>query len=379
MRWLLFIIPFCLMCCQPVLAEDGVDYLSLATMLIKDGNYPRAEKTLAKIESPEDDQLAVIDSLWGMVLLNKKKYAQALEKFQKALKQGLNEPELYLYQAESLLRLNRLPEASESLKKFPVEQKQKLPFFLVQSEIFWSMGKKAQAWEQINQAMELGLSQSVLVKKKFYYLIEEGLYQSAQSLAFKQLNNPNNFNDVLAMASTLRQKGQLDVALPLLQALLTQRPGKELVALAIAQCYLAKGETYSAALVLEESTKHNSSLGYEAGELLRQVGKSYRARFLNLSNTDPQKQLKQKLVLYLEDDDYHSLKFMIPQLRKHQLLEDQEIRYAVAYSLYRTGDLAKSESYLQSIDQDGLFEKSIELKKEIGECRKEKWACSDTI
>ena len=51
----------------------------------------------------------------------------------------------------------------------------------------------------------------------------------------------------------------------------------------------------------------------------------------------------------------------------------------MAYSLFRIGDFDKSEGYLNSIDKDGLFEKSIELKREINNCKEAKWACSETI
>ena len=62
-----------------------------------------------------------------------------------------------------------------------------------------------------------------------------------------------------------------------------------------------------------------------------------------------------------------------------QLLDDDELRYAVAYSFYRTGDFVKSEEYLKSIERDDLFEKSLELRKEISKCKNESWACSETI
>ncbi|MCJ8277338.1 MAG: hypothetical protein MJK18_10895, partial [Bdellovibrionales bacterium] len=123
----------------------------------------------------------------------------------------------------------------------------------------------------------------------------------------------------------------------------------------------------------------NTDLAFEASELLRQVGKSYRSRYLNFQTLDPKKRLKQKLSLYLEEDNYHSLKLMIPQLRQHQLLEDEELRYAVAYSLFRTGDFKKSESYLRMIERDDLFEKSLKLRDEISKCKSETWACRETI
>ncbi len=364
-------------------ADDSaveVDHVALAKILVKDAHYQRAERTLNKLTDDEkSEQGAVIEGLWGMIQLHKQQYQEALGSFDRCLALGIENQEIYLYRAEALLQLQRYQEAQQSLLKIANEDKEKLPFFVLQAEIFWRQNQKSKAWSTLNSGLTRNLSKTVLLTKKFHYLIDEQLYLSAADLAQKLLQSSEAFQDVLAMASQLRVHKQYALALPLLQTLQVLNPKREMVALEMAQNYLALGEKFSAALVLERAAKHNISLSYEAAEMLRQVGKSYRARFLNMSTMEPEKRLKQKLALFLEDDDYSSLKFMIPQLQKNKLLEDQEIRYAVAYSLFRTGDFKKSEDYLNTIDKDGLFEKSIELKREISSCLSEKWACSETI
>ncbi len=360
--------------------ESEVDHVSLARILVKDGHYDRAERTLQKVTPEEENEApAVLASLRGMLELHKKNYQKSLTFFDKSLQLGIESREIYLYRAEAFLQLKRLEEAASSIEKIDPEAKKKLPYFLIKAEIQWQRGAKTQAWKILNGARQNKLSQTVINKKKFAYLMEEGLFQTAKDLAFEVLQDDNAFQDVVALASQFRLAKQHGTALEILQALQVLRPEKEMVALEMAQNYLSLGESFSAALILEQAAKHNISLSFEASEMLRQVGKSYRARFLNMTTMDPAKRLKQQLALYLEDDDYLSLKFMIPQLQKNSLLEDQEIRYAVAYSLFRTGDFEKSESFLNSIDKDGLFEKSIELKREITNCKAEKWACSETI
>lgn len=383
-RWLLYLLLAIigLICPKILMAQEAgeVDHVALAQILIKDGYYQRAQRTLNKIkEDGEESQKALVESLWGMIELHHKHYDKAIDRFLKSQRMGLKSTEIYLYLAEAYLQINHLEKAEINLKLLHAEFKQKLPYHLLKAEILWRQKQKLKAWIVLDQAQALGLSRLIIDKKRFSYLLDEQLYLAATDLAHKTLSQQGSFQEVLAMASQLRQHQQYQSALGLLQILSFLRPDKEMVALEMAQNYLALSQSFSAALILETAAKHNISLSFEASEILRQVGKSYRARFLNMTTEDPAKRLKQKLALYLEEDDYLSLKYMIPQLQKTQLLEDQEIRYAVAYSLFRIGDFEKSNEYLNAIDKDGLFEKSIELKREIQNCQNEDWACSETI
>lgn len=358
---------------------EDVDYLALAQILIKDGHYKRAEMSLQKLKVEQVKDKALFHALRGMVFLQNGDLHKSMNSFVASQKLGLKDKEIYLYMAEGSLQLGNLKDAELYIEKIEPEDKDKIAYFLVKAEIQWKSGKKQLAWQTLEQAKQKNLSFNAITKKKFSYFMEDQLYISATDLAFALLKEQNNFKDVLAMASQLRIKRQFDHALKILQAMNLMRPQDEMVALEMAQNYLALENSYSAALVLEESAKHNISLSFEASELLRQMGKNYRSEFVNLSTTDPSKRLKQKIALYLDEDDFHSLKFLVPQLTQLKMLEDEEIRYAVAYSFFKTGDFAKSENLLNTIEKEGLFEKSAELKKEINECQKAQWSCSETI
>ena len=358
--------------------ESDVDQIALASILVKDGNYSRAERVLKKISS-EDSRKALKESLWGMVELHKKNYKDSILRFNKSIELGIKSKEVYIYLSEAYLQIKDINKASASLEKVDKGSKEKLPYHLLKSEIYWQKNEKVLAWKILNQALKKKLSKNVIYKKKFKYFMKEKLYFSAYELAFEFFKNKGLWSDVLAMASQLRVNKQYEQSLKILQALSFVEPRNENIALEMTQNYLALGDNFSGALILEEAARVNNDLAFEASELLRQEGKSYRSKYLNFQTLDPKKRLKQKLSLYIEDDDYHSLKLMIPELKEHHLLEDEELRYAVAYSLFRTGDFKKSEEYLKLIARDDLFEKSLKLRDEISKCKIEKWACRETI
>ena len=94
---------------------------------------------------------------------------------------------------------------------------------------------------------------------------------------------------------------------------------------------------------------------------------------------DPKRKLKQQMALFLETEDFDSLNQLYPQMRSHSLLENEEIRYAMAYSLFKTGKFKKSEDLLTLVRNESLFEKAVELRKEIQKCVEEAWSCRETI
>ncbi|MCJ8276560.1 MAG: hypothetical protein HRT44_11960, partial [Bdellovibrionales bacterium] len=76
--------------------EEDVDHVALASILVRDGLYARAEITLEKAK-PEKDQRALVESLWGMIKLQKKKYKEAIAQFEKSISLGIKSKEVYIY------------------------------------------------------------------------------------------------------------------------------------------------------------------------------------------------------------------------------------------------------------------------------------------
>jgi hypothetical protein len=62
-------------------------------------------------------------------------------------------------------------------------------------------------------------------------------------------------------------------------------------------------------------------------------------------------------------------------LYRNGLLENQDIRYAHAYALYRTGDFKASQQQLTKLTRPDLFRKATELRKAMDKCADAKWRC----
>jgi hypothetical protein len=57
------------------------------------------------------------------------------------------------------------------------------------------------------------------------------------------------------------------------------------------------------------------------------------------------------------------------------LLEDEDLRYAVAYALFKTGEFGAAEEHLSALNRPDLFRKAAELRRAIQDCVEDSWKC----
>ena len=90
---------------------------------------------------------------------------------------------------------------------------------------------------------------------------------------------------------------------------------------------------------------------------------------------DQKEKLKQRLAIFLEGRQYEKIVAMKNNLLRVQLMDDESIRYALAYSHYKTGDFEESEKVLQTLTDASLFRKSAELRRSMASCAEVRWLC----
>lgn len=81
------------------------------------GKYKEARKTVNHIREIEDRESPSMDILEGNLLLAEQRYQKALELFQKAEKEGGEQPLLHLRIAHAYLQLNKLEDAERAIRK----------------------------------------------------------------------------------------------------------------------------------------------------------------------------------------------------------------------------------------------------------------------
>ena len=51
------------------------------------------------------------------------------------------------------------------------------------------------------------------------------------------------------------------------------------------------------------------------------------------------------------------------------------LRYAIAYALFKTGDFEDAERHLAQLNRPDLFRKAAELRRAIQDCTEDHWKC----
>ena len=358
--------------------DEPVDRLPLAALLIGDGNYDRARQVLAAVDTDaEDFDAPRYHTLSGLVALNLEEYPRAVVEFEQAIEAGQDAPVVYLYLAQAhfggenyAATLTALDQAGEDTTRIP-------SVFLIRSQALWSLERFDEAWAVLNQGRaQFPDRVNDFARRQVFLLVEQGLYQAALSLAQDLLGQASgDVSDALAVGNALIQADQAGEAAALLEEAMLTAPEDATVAKLLAQSYLVQDMPLAAAQVLRQGAYYNPDLLIESAELFRQTGRLNEALTLNGQAIDQPKKLKQRLAILIGLSRFEQAAAMEDDLKRVQLLDDEDIRYALAYAHFKTGDYAASEEQLFFLESPENFRKATELRRVMGECEQNPWLC----
>jgi len=143
----------------------------------------------------------------------------------------------------------------------------------------------------------------------------------------------------------------------------------------LAHLYLDRQMPEAAANLFDEASIEDGKYTKEAAEMLRRARQFTLALYKNAQLTDTKEKYKQRVAIYLEFGEYERVVATDSALERSGLLEDENIRYALAYSYYMTGNFDKSEAQLKELSRPDLFEKATELRKSMEKCQNNSWEC----
>ncbi len=357
--------------------EADVDYLALASLMLRDGNLDRALAALDLVDiSSEDFDRARYYSLRGMTHMRRHELEPAREAYMNAVESGEAEAIVYIYLAQVDYELEDYQATIDTLALAGSTVERIPSVYHMKAQCHWLMDQKILAIATLDQATQIFPEDTSFLRRKVFYLIDMGLFQRAAQLGrlYLQLTE-GKLEDYIAMGNALRASGDLDEAAVFLEQAQLSFPESSEVKKVLAHVYIERGEMSAAADLLYQASLYDPALLAEAAELYRRAGQTYRALTLNSQLGNQEEKLRQRLALYLELGRFEQAAAMEVPLKRVGLLEDEDLRYAIAYAQFKTGNFSEAEKQLAGLNRPDLFRKAAELRRAIQDCSADSWMC----
>lgn len=362
---------------QPAPPAEEVDHLALAARMVKDGHFDRAALVLAKVDEQDDAvDKKMLHILRGLIAMNAQTYAEAAESFERAIRAGATDPAVWLSLGQARYGMKDFRGAVDALKKAGPAAAADHRAELLRSRAHWELGEPGAALDVLARAGKRFPDLIDFPRLEMHYLIELGLYReldrrSPTFLARRDLAA----GDLAALGEAMRKGGRLDEARRFVEESRLRFPDDVTLSVLLSRIYMDGGQLLTAAMILEELARLDPMYLIEAAELYRRAGRLERALFINARVADQKTKMKQRLQIHLELEQFDIISAMEARLSRLGLLEDQQIRYALAYGFFMIRDFEAAERHLRRLDDADLFARAAELRKAIASCKDAGWLC----
>ncbi len=317
---------------------DPQEQLSLAAMLIGDGNWDRAGTALAEIDPshPELDR-ARYHTLLALLALQSNDNEAAVRALRAAMDAGADEPRLYAHLARALSGLEE-PDL-------------------------------VGAWEVLETASAKYPEQAMYDEQRVLILVQLGLYQAARDLGTQiEAERGLSVETQMVIGEAMHRAGQTEQGLVVLEQALLRHPEHEELPLRLARLYLAAEMPLTAALLLQRAVESQPDLALEAAECFRRAGQPERALMMNAQVPDPRDAARQRLGLLLEVQAFERAISLSPRLARLGLLDEDEVRYGLAYAWFQSGDATRADGLLKGIADPQVFARASALRQAMEAC-----------
>ncbi|MDF1883290.1 hypothetical protein JHD49_04990 [Sulfurimonas sp. SAG-AH-194-C21] len=396
---------------------DMVDHVALASLMIYDARYKKAQEELALVDKKSSTyDKANYFTVVGVLNAKQSKTSEAIVAYKKAIDatkiKVFIAPKVYtkekylfsigntktdktkvpVFNAEakrqdklSALYMNLTGEYYKlkdykntvaSLESAGEVGKNRAALFTLRAECYYKQELFSDAISALNMGINKFPDNSKLLKQKFYYFAELKLYQAAIEASKVYMDKVGvSSKEYIALSQMLIGANQIDSAIKLLEESKLMFPKNPKIGVLLGHMYLKKGMRNTTAHLFEESSYYDKKYLKDAVEMNRRAGNNLHALYLNAQNIDKVEKLKQKIAIYLNVGEYRKIIGLQKALKRYKMLDDDNLRYALAYSFYMAGDYVSAEAQLKYISNSELFNKATVIRKNIEKCTNNQLEC----
>lgn len=372
---------------QPLFAKDvaqdddaEVDPVALASVLIHDKHFDRAKLVLEEVNI-KDPKLDINRPryflLLGLTYLELQEHEKAAGALEMSAKSGQKDKIVYVFLAQARFHMGDFKGAILATQKAR-EAAETLPgVFLLTAQSYWRSDDRAAAYETFSRGIKKFPNDDALRKNRVLLLVDMGLYQQAvtEGMAYLSQKEDAKGEEYVAFSEALIKAKRYEDAVILLEtARLRYSEDKDIV-IQLARAYMEGGHLFIAARLFEHASRITPELTLDAAELYRRAGRLPPAVRLNEKVADQKSKIRQRLGLLIELERFEEAASLESRLTRLGLMDEDAVRYGLAYAYFMTGRFEQAEVVLKLISDPAFFEKSIQLRKIMGSCAKSGWQC----
>lgn len=350
---------------------DEVEGYDLVEALIHDGKLDLAAIELSK-ENLKIQNTNRYHLLNGQLYFAKGQWDQAIVELKKSKKQPL----AAIYLGRTYFEKKNYEKCSEAFKKADMvlvatEQDYiKKALCEMEHRIF------ARAFFTLKEAQVKYNSfaiQREMINSKIKMGIYHGALREAHSWFGKHKSSPAEYLDIV---EKFYQIGRIEEALSILEMGRVSYPTDKDLNLTLSQLFFQKKLLRGSEEGFARAALKDPQYYYHAAEINRQIGNYERAQYLNNFVKDDKEKLKQKIATFVDANKFPLIASLEQVISRSELIKDDEIKYALAYSLVKMGQIKGPLKYLSSITKPELLEKTTVLRKTLLDCQNESSNCS---
>ncbi len=352
---------------------DELEGAALVRALLKDGKLDLAKDEIQALQKGDKNSFHLLKGQW---FFQKNEWQQALKEWAQLSKESSTTlAEASVWQGRSYLQLKDFKKCKSVYQNILQNQFAMETDFINKATCEQKSGTKNEAWKTLWTARErfhsFAIEQEVISLLIDLKMIHEGLNMSLAWLAQHQSPATHALN----LAEMFQSRQASSSALTILEMARAQYPSNMDVNLALSQIYFQKNWMWAAEEGFRRAAINDSKYYYHTAELNRQTKRFERSLYFNSSVVDEKERLKQKIATYVDANKYSLIASLDSVIQRSELQKDDEVRYALAYSLVRMGAIDRPLSYLSQITKPELIEKTTVLRQTLLECQTKKEVC----
>jgi predicted Zn-dependent protease len=357
--------------------QEMDDLLNLVSVLIQDGHFDRARAVLTDFTA-EDVKLVAARYylLSGLIYLSVGDMRASEVDLRRSVDAGQTDPMVHVFLAQVCFKLEKYPETVEHVKLSGAAGDALVGVHLMKASAQRNMKDFKGALDTFSRAAARFVDSADLWHSHVLLLVELGLFQQAGDEARQYLKRENvTAVDYTVVSEALLRAEAYEEAIHLLEIARLKWPDNRDLTIQLARSYLNSGHELISARLFHAASLEDESFVQDAAELYRRHGKLSMALRLNERILDQKAKIRQRLGLLIEMERFEEASALSSRLSRLGLLEDDTIRYALAYALFKVGQMRQAEEQLARIQDAAVFQKSMELRMSMEQCRQAGWQC----